>query len=204
MTISIQQLLASSHEAFLFDLDGTLVDTMPLHYSAYASVLGDIGLDLPESVYMGLVGAPAREAIPQFLGACGRTVVAEHEVARIHADKKRLFSRMLADRPPVRLSSADILEKAQGIKRCALVSSGNREGVHAIVSAMGWEHAFGAIVTGDDVARGKPYPDPFTKAADALGVTPGACLVFEDTADGLASARAAGMEAIDVTQVRFT
>lgn len=184
--------------ALLFDLDGTLVDTMPLHYRAYADVLAERGLRLHETDYMAAIGAPAREAIPRFLAACGRPECTVDEVGAIHADKKRVFERLLAETPPVALAAARLLEAAFGRVPLGLVSSGNRAGVTAILRAAGWADRFGVVVTGDDVSAGKPDPEPFARAAAALGVAPAACLALEDTADGLRSASSAGMTALDV------
>lgn len=204
VSIEIEQVLGRAEKAFLFDLDGTLVDTMPLHFAAYAEVFAERGLRLEQSVYMSLIGAPARQAIPRFLAACGEANTTEQDVSLIHGQKKDSFDRILKKQAPIRLPAADLLDRAQGRKRCALVSSGNRRGVEAIINRMGWDGRFEAVITGDDVIAGKPSPEPFESAARALGYYPADCLAFEDTADGMASARAAGMEVVDVTGVTFT
>lgn len=186
--------------ALLFDLDGTLVDTMPLHFRAYAAVLAARRLRLDQADYLVAVGAPAREAIPRFLAACGAPAPDAATVAAIHAEKKAAFAEGLAAGPPAALPAAALLDRAAGRLPLGLVSSGNRAGVSAILAAMGWAARFGVVVTGDDGLRGKPHPDPFLRAAAALGVAPAACLVLEDTADGLGAARAAGMAALDVAE----
>jgi HAD superfamily hydrolase (TIGR01509 family) len=186
------------YDAILFDLDGTLVDTMPLHHRAYQSVFRARGLDLEWAVFMGLVGAPARLAIPRFAQAAG-WAAEPHDVAAVHAEKKAAFAANLAIEKPALLPAARLLAAVRETKRCALVTSGNRAGVEAILDALGWTRWFEAIVTGDDVTHGKPHPEPFLRAAEALAVAPAACLALEDTTDGLASARAAGTTAIDVT-----
>lgn len=189
--------------AYLFDLDGTLVDTMPLHYRAYADVFREDGLTLQQEDYAALVGAPARIALPKFLASAGEEGAGDERVAEIHARKKVAFDRLLGTTRPTLLPAAAILARMRGVRPCALVSSGNRHGVEAIVRAMGWGDAFGVIITGDDVARGKPDPEPFLMAADRLGVIAADCVVYEDTAEGLESARRAGMLAIDVTVPGF-
>lgn len=184
--------------ALLFDLDGTLVDTMPLHYRAYAQVFAKLGLTLTEPAFMSVVGAPAPVAIPKMLAAIGADARDSAEVAAIHEAKKAAFLAILADAPPRALPASAVLAEWHERKPTALVSSGNRAGVNAIVERMGWQGWFDAIVGGDETARGKPHPDPYLHAATMLGVDPAICLVFEDTDDGLAAATSAGMGRIDV------
>lgn len=201
VTNPIDAIATEPFEALLFDLDGTLVDTMPLHYQAYAKVLTTYGLVLTEAAYMAAIGAPARVAIPQFIASAGGVAVSSKTIAAIHASKKDAFAAILHDEEPRSLPAAGLLQRVRARRRCGLVSSGNRAGVAAIIDKMGWNGWFAAVVTGDDVALGKPHPDPFLEAARLLDVAPASCLVFEDTADGLEAARRAGMRAIDVTRL---
>ena len=187
------------YAALLFDLDGTLVDTMPLHYRAYAEVFAQRGLQLSEADFMARIGEPAVRAIPRFLEIAGITAATAEDVQVIHSQKKRIFRRSLAFIRPVPLPAVALLDAARGRKKLGLVSSGNREGVMAVVSAMGWETVFDIIISGDEVSRGKPEPEPYLVAAKSLGVSPRECLVLEDTEAGLASGAAAGMSVLDVT-----
>lgn len=191
----------ADYGALLFDLDGTLVDTMPLHFKAYAEALAGEGLTLTGPMFMALIGSPARVAIPKMIEATGDTARSADQIAALHDLKKVVFERLLDAEAPLPLAVSRVLAEWHDRLPCALVSSGNRRGVTAILARMGWSGWFGAIVSGDEIERGKPAPDPFLLAAAMLGVPPPDCLVFEDTADGLASARAAGMEAIDVREI---
>lgn len=190
-------------DALMFDLDGTLVDTMPLHYAAYAEVMRTRGLHLREADYLTLVGPPAGEVIGLFVLAAGGDPALVDAVV-LHSEKKVAFERMLAVRQPRRLAAAAILDAARGSVRCALVSSGNRRGVTAILASMGWSNCFDAIITGDDVDNGKPDPEPYCRAAETLGVLPERCAALEDTPAGIASARDAGMTAFDVANLALT
>jgi HAD superfamily hydrolase (TIGR01509 family) len=190
--------LIDHFDALMFDLDGTLVDTMPLHYEAYAEVLRTRGLNLEWSDFSALVGPPAGEVIGLFVAAAGGNRNA-FDAKQIHAEKKAAFERRLTRAELTLLPAANLLEAAAGKLPCALVSSGNRHGVDAIIAALGWGSRFAVTITGDDVTRGKPDPEPYRLAAKALGIAAGRCAALEDTEAGLASARAAGMIAFDVT-----
>ncbi|MCP4618190.1 MAG: HAD family phosphatase [Bradyrhizobium sp.] len=190
--------LLDGHSALLFDLDGTLIDTMPLHYRAYAEVFARHGLILRQADFQAAIGGPAAEAIPRFLASLGVENVSAADVLAIHQEKKDAFDGLLAQSSPARLPAAELLDRARGAKKIALVSSGNRRGVTAILASVGWENVFDIVISGDDVVRGKPDPEGYRKAAAALNVRPDECLVIEDTDAGLTSGRAAGMAVLDV------
>jgi len=188
----------NQYTALYFDLDGTLVDTMPLHHVAYAEVFANYGYELRLPVYLGLIGGPAREAIPKFCAAVGWGGIDDATVARVHTEKKLAFDRVLIERPPERLPASVLAERCRGRLPLALVSSGNRQGVNAILHAMGWQTWFDTIISGDDVRQGKPAPEAYLLAAQRLGLQGQDGLAFEDTEEGLCAARSAGMQAWDV------
>ena len=190
--------LIDGHSALLFDLDGTLIDTMPLHYRAYAEVFARRGFSLQEAHFQAAIGGPAAEAIPKFLASLGVENAGAADVLAIHQEKKDAFDALLALSSPARLPAAELLNRARGTKKIALVSSGNRRGVTAILASVGWKDVFDVVISGDDVARGKPDPEGYRMAAAALNVRPDQCLVIEDTDAGLMSGRAAGMAVLDV------
>lgn len=181
-------------EAVLFDLDGTLVDTMPLHFSAYRDVLGEFGVALDFQAFMAASGGAARETIPKLLGG----VATDVSVEEIHRRKVVRTTELLASSVPAALPCSLLLPVFSALLPVALVSSGSRRSVETTLSTMGWHHLFRAVVTGDDVVRSKPDPEGYLKGANLLGVDPARCLVFEDMEDGVAAARAAGMQVFDV------
>lgn len=189
-----------AYDALLFDLDGTLVDTMPLHGLAYAAVFEGLGHRFTLDDYHANVGPPARVAIPAFALAAGMGTIDDAMIATIHREKKIRFKEVLAREKAPSLAASALLARHAGNKAMALVSSGNRDGVEAILATMGWRAYFGAVISGDDVTQGKPHPEPYLMSAAALGVAPERCLVFEDTQAGILSGTAAGMSVIDVTQ----
>lgn len=184
----------AAFEAVLFDLDGTLVDTMPLHFQAYRDVLADIGIPLDFPAFMAASGGAARETIPRLLNGAPCDVPVEE----IHKRKVARATQLFRESPPTPLPSALLLPLLSQTLPIALVSSGSRKSVHTTLDALGWESLFRAIICGDDVVRGKPDPEGYLKGAALLGAAPERCLVFEDMDDGVAAATAAGMRVFDV------
>lgn len=177
----------------LFDLDGTLVDTMPLHYRAYSDVLGELGLSLDFETFMKVSGGPARESIPRMLNGRSCSV----PVDEIHRRKLSRAETIFAETVPVTLPCAMLLPMLAEVYPVGLVSSGSRKSVDATLGALGWGALFKVTISGNDVKKGKPDPEGYLKGADALGIPPENCLVFEDMDDGVAAASAAGMRVFD-------
>lgn len=181
-------------EAILFDLDGTLVDTMPLHYEAYRAVLADLGVSLSFEDFLRASGGPARDTIPRLLGGADCAL----SVDEIHRRKVALAEEIFARSPPAALPCALLLPILSRAYPVGLVSSGSRRSVGITLDAMGWGSLFRVVVSGNDVEKGKPHPEGYLKGARAIGVSAAACLVFEDSDDGVHAAEAAGMQVFDV------
>ena len=124
-----------NYQAILFDLDGTLVDTMPLHYAAYAGALQARGLTLDWVGFMNLIGPPAKDAIPLFVKSAGGNCDAL-EVAKIHSEKKEIFARNLEEQVLKILPAARFLSEIKNWQSSALVTSGNRLGAKAILEKL--------------------------------------------------------------------
>jgi HAD superfamily hydrolase (TIGR01509 family) len=178
----------------LFDLDGTLIDTMPLHYQAYRRTFLEMGLSLSPEGFYGNVGGTAMETIPRFLA--GRE--APWSIAEIHERKKRELAVLLEEADLVVLPTALLLPLLRGRVPMAVATSGARPGVEQMLGRLGWLETFQAVVTAEDVRNGKPAPEVYLEAARRIGVPASECLAFEDTDDGVASARAAGTTVVDV------
>lgn len=177
--------------AYIFDCDGTLADTMPTHYKAWLSALGEHADKFPEAMFYELGGVPTARIVEM--------LNERHElglnVEAIVSHKEHLFLEMsheiAAIEPVVALAKS-----YHGLKPLAVASGGHRRIVMNTLRALGIADLFQAIVTSEDYRRGKPAPDPFLEAALRLGVSPEQCLVFEDTSTGVAAANAAGMQVV--------
>jgi HAD superfamily hydrolase (TIGR01509 family) len=167
---------------------------MPLHFQAYRETLAELGVELSPEDYYRNVGGTARETIPRFLR--GRTVSCSIE--ELHARKQTRVTALLAHATIPQLATAALLPLLDGRVPMAIASSGSRSAIDLVLQRLEWSLYFGAGVTGADVPHGKPAPDLFLRAAQLLGVAPPRCLAFEDTDDGVESARRAGMSVVDV------
>ncbi|HVM61818.1 MAG TPA: HAD family phosphatase [Verrucomicrobiae bacterium] len=176
-------------DAYIFDCDGTLADTMPLHYKAWLAVLKEYECDFPEAFFYQLGGVPTEKIVEILNERHGRAMPVE-ETART---KDEMFINMIPQTMPIE-PVVDLARELHGVKPLAVASGGTREIVHKTLEALGIRGMFQAIVTVEDYQNGKPAPDPFLEAARRLGVAPEKCLVFEDTTAGIESARAAKMQ----------
>ena len=184
---------AASIPAFLFDLDGVVVDSNALHVASWREVARRHGFDCSDPEHIGKCGLRTTAVIRDVL----RWPVAAEDAARIGFEKEEIYREWIRRDGirPIPGVQAFLAEAGRLGIPCAVGSSAPRENVDACLAALALERAFQATVSGADVARGKPAPDIFLKAAAGLGVAPRECLVFEDAPAGVAAAHAAGMRA---------
>jgi HAD superfamily hydrolase (TIGR01509 family) len=194
MTLDIPQ---GEFAGYLFDLDGTLVDTMPLHFVAWREALWQSGLgrDLDEDFFYSLGGVPTllvARRIGEHYGVPLDAAAVEHLKERIFLERLR-EAKLIA---PV----VDFARRVAATHPVAVVTGGMPEVAQASLRLTGLDRLFRIVVTPADVpaGRGKPAPDMFLLAARRMGVPPGRCLVFEDAEPGLVGARAAGMQVVRV------
>lgn len=178
--------------ALLFDCDGTLADTMPIHYRAWRTTLDPLGIDFPQVTFDAWGGTPAREIVARLALSHGLKLDA-HAVAE---EKESLYLTMLDRVERIEAVCAVAEEAAREGRVVACVSGGRRAIVEHTLDLIGVRPLMQAVIGAEDYARGKPNPDPFLAAAHRLGVDPMRCLVFEDTGTGEQAAHAAGMECV--------
>jgi beta-phosphoglucomutase family hydrolase len=179
--------------AYLFDCDGTVVDSMPLHYVAWSQVLGEWGCEFEENFFYSLGGMPVRDIIATLNQKHGLCMPVEDVAHR----KESLYLELL----PQLKAVPEVLEHVEEAYRripCAVVSGSTRESVVASLQVLNLSDRFDTLVCAGDYKRGKPDPEAFLMAAEKLGMKPGECLVFEDTDMGIEAATAAGMASVKV------
>lgn len=191
MTELTLQIPAGDFAAYIFDCDGTLADTMPTHYRAWCTALGEHAANFPEAMFYELGGVPTSRIVEILNERHGFNLPVASTVAQKEAIFLELSPEIAAIEPVVALAKS-----FAGQKPMAVASGGHRRIVLKTLQALGIADLFQAVVTAEDYRRGKPAPDPFLEAALRLGVAPEHCLVFEDTATGIAAATAAGMKSV--------
>ncbi len=180
---------------YIFDCDGTLVDTMPLHYRAWNIAMQRSGLrgELDEDLFYSLGGVPTRR-VAELLGTHYRLGL---DPDRVFVEKEEIFLELQEE---LRVIPA-VVEFARAVARRAPVSvasGGPKPIVRQTLERTGLADLFRIVVTPEDVTHGKPAPDMFLLAAAQMGVEPKQCLVFEDADPGFRAAEAAGMQWVRV------
>ncbi|MEO8470271.1 MAG: HAD family phosphatase [Chloroflexota bacterium] len=185
--------------AVIFDMDGVLADTEPSNEKAIAVVLSGRGGVLSDREYGALVGQSNDESWAWLIDRFGLT----DEVAQLQSEYVRAVLPLLGTTRP----GPGVMPLVEGLRaagtRLALASSSPRAAIEAVLGALGLSEAFEAVVSGEDVAAGKPAPDIFLRAAAELQVSPRQCVVIEDSPHGLEGARRAGMHTIAL-RTRYT
>jgi HAD superfamily hydrolase (TIGR01509 family) len=183
--------------ALIFDCDGTLADTMPIHFLAWQKVLGGVGIPFGEERFYQLGGMPTAKIIRLLSDETGVPVPDERIDELTHA-KESAFLDLLHHVTPIE-PVLSIARRYRGSLPLAVASGGYRETIAKTVEFIGVTDWFRVMVCAEDTPRHKPEPDVFLEAAKRLNMPdPTMCVVFEDTDIGLEAARRAGMVGIDV------
>ena len=183
--------------ALIFDCDGTLTDTMGLHYSSWRRSLAGHGIALSEEEFFANSGTPSSRVIPAVANRAGVPL----EFQEALEEKERYF---LEDLPNLKMfdSVVAVAEKYRGQLPLAVASGGTRRLVESQLKQVNILHWFDTVVTCEDTEKHKPDPDVFLEAARRLGVNAEDCCVFEDGDPGIKAADRAEMLCIDVRPYR--
>ena len=180
-------------EGLIFDCDGTVVDTMPIHYAAWCSTTAKHGLVFPEDRFYALGGVSPFEVLRMLSEEQGIKIDAE----AVTFQKEAKYMELIGDAGEIP-EVMQIVRESHGKLPMAIASGGTHETVEGILQHCGIRHYFDAIVTSQDIVNPKPAPDTFLEAARRINVAPEKCRAYEDADMGIKAILAAGMEAVDV------
>ncbi len=182
-------------KGLVFDCDGTLANTMPLHWRAWSLITQRHNLHFPEDRFYSLGGVPSRDILKMLAEEQGRSF--DH-IAVAH-EKEELYLPLMAEVEPIH-AVVEIAKANHGKIPMAVASGGTQKIICQVLEHLKIRHLFDTVVTSEMVENQKPAPDIFLEAARRIGVDPKFCRGYEDTDLGMTAIRSAGMDAVDVRQ----
>jgi HAD superfamily hydrolase (TIGR01509 family) len=188
------RLPVGSFGAYLFDCDGTIVDSMPLHYIAWTKALAEWNCAFDERLFYAWGGTPVAEIIVLLNERQGLSM----PIAPVSSRKENFYLELLPQLKAVPEVVEHITDQYGRIP-FAVVSGSTREAVTASLVSLKLLDRFDTLVCAGDYKKSKPDPEAFLLAAGKLGVAPESCLVFEDTEMGIQAAKAAGMASVKIS-----
>jgi beta-phosphoglucomutase family hydrolase len=186
-------------KGLVFDCDGTLADTMPMHWRAWQAIATKYKLHFPEDRFYSLGGVPSRDILQMLAREQGVTldhIEAAHE-------KENVYLPLMAKVEPIH-AVVEIAKENFGKIPMAVASGGTQPIIVGVLEHLKIRHLFDAVVTSEMVRNQKPAPDIFLEAARRIGVDPKFCRAYEDTDLGMQAIRSAGMDAVDVRELLRT
>ena len=191
------QLPAGTFKAYLFDCDGTIVDSMPLHYIAWSKALAEQQCEFSEDLFYAWGGVSVAEVIQRL----NKQQSLNMSVEEVSTRKEHFYLENLAQLKAIP-EVLEVIEENYGRIPFAVVSGSTRESVAASLATLNLLDRFDTLVCAGEYEKGKPDPEAFLLAAAKLGVAPESCLVFEDADMGIQAAAAAGMASVKIAQTR--
>jgi len=180
-------------KALIFDCDGTLVDSIPLHFEAWEKTFITHRRSYPHEFLVEKNGLTAVEIIEEYNKVFNDNL----NIKQFAEEKAMRVKEKLPGVKPI-IAVADVISRYKEILPLAVCSGSPREDVMIAIRAIGFENIFEFIITADDGLRPKPFPDMFLEAARRLDVEPGECQVFEDCDLGIEAVKNASMVATDI------
>jgi HAD superfamily hydrolase (TIGR01509 family) len=192
--------------AAIFDFDGVIVDSEPVHFRWFQTLLAEEGVPLTRADYDAIyLGMDDRECFTEALTRHGKSA-ALHMVPELIERKSALLMAEVAEHPPVLPGAVDLVRTLAKSVPLAICSGALRREIDAMLAHAGILSCFAGIVSAEDVSHSKPHPEGYTKAlallnrtkAPARAIAPASCLVIEDSIAGIEAAKAAGMRCLAV------
>jgi len=183
-------------KGLVFDCDGTLADTMPMHWRAWQMITQRHNLHFPEDRFYALGGVPSRDILKMLAEEQGRPL--DH-IAIAH-EKENAYLPFMTEIEPIH-AVVEIAKANFGKIPMAVASGGTQPIIIEVLEHLKIRQLFDAVVTSEMVKNQKPAPDIFLEAARRIGVDPKFCRAYEDTELGLEAIRSAGMDAVDVRKI---
>ena len=177
------------YKGYIFDCDGTLAHSMPVHYVAWQQTAEENGLQMSEELFYSLGGVPTTRIVEILNEKFGANLDPELVAKR----KEEVYVENMGDMRPLEEVAA-FARKVAKFGKVSIASGGYLPVVLKTLEAIGFKDFFSVIVTTEQVPRGKPFPDMFLEAAKRMDVPPSECLVLEDSPAGIEAAKAAGMD----------
>jgi beta-phosphoglucomutase family hydrolase len=181
--------------ALIFDMDGVIVDSTSVHTEAWRQYLGQQGITIAD-IEARMLGRHNDAIVRDFFAGCELT---GEVILRHGAEKEKVYRSLIGSRVADRLvpGASDFIRRHSDLP-LAVASNAEPANVDLILEAAGLRSVFRAVINGHEVARPKPFPDIFLRAAQVLETAPADCIVFEDSLTGVEAARAAGMRVVGV------
>ena len=196
----MQHIMLSAFQAVIFDLDGVLADSEPWWNQIDANLLAEYGVTYRGEYHRNVLGVSYRLAVEFYKNAFHLSAPVEELMRR----RGQIATEFFANRVGLFPSAKTTLEELRQMKlRLALATSSVSASARPFLERTGIRSSFEVIVTGDEIRRGKPYPDIYLCTAEKLGVSADACLVIEDALSGVAAAKAANMRVAAIPDTRF-
>jgi beta-phosphoglucomutase family hydrolase len=182
-------------KGLIFDLDGTLADTMPIHYVAWKNAAARYGIDFTSELFIELAGIPLYPTVEKLNQIFGKSID-PRELGNI---KEAEFEKNMHLTPEIKIVT-DLVRENYGKLPMSVGTGGSRRLSLKTLEIIGLRQYFDILVTSEDVGNFKPHPETFLKCAEQMGVDPVDCVVFEDGILGMQAALSAGMMVVNVTQ----
>jgi beta-phosphoglucomutase family hydrolase len=180
-------------KALIFDLDGTIANTMPNHFVSWRKAVVPYGIDFNASLFMQLTGMP-RTATIEKLNEMFGTKMNPEIVGKVKEGHFKTLVNLTKEIEVV----TDVIRKYHNILPMSIGTGSTKNGAKKTMEVIGLENYFDIVITADDIINHKPHPETFLKCAQLMGIKPKDCVVFEDGILGMNAAEEAGMMVIDV------